>query len=200
MKVAIVDYGAGNLASLKAAFEAIGAEPHVTSDPQQLEHADRIVVPGVGHFSATAQLDERGLSNSIRNAIDRGKPLLGICLGMQWLFESSEEASDISGLGAFTGSSRRFPHDVKTPHVGWNQLQLRPGVSRLLQGIPDSSYAYFTHSYRIEHAAETVATSEYAGEFSAVVERDNIFGVQFHPEKSSTVGLAILRNFCALPC
>jgi glutamine amidotransferase len=199
MKVAIVDYGAGNLASLKAAFEAIGAEPHITSDPQQLEHADRVVVPGVGHFSATARLDERGLSNSIRNAIDRGTPLLGICLGMQWLFEASEEARDISGLGAFKGNSRRFPANVKAPHVGWNQLEPR-ATSRLLQGISAGSYAYFTHSYRIEHAAETVATSEYAGDFSAVVERGNLFGVQFHPEKSSTVGLTILKNFCALPC
>ena len=200
MKLAIVDYGAGNLASLKAAFVAIGAEPHTTSDRHQLEKADHIVVPGVGHFSATAQLEERGLKNTIRSAIDRSIPLLGICLGMQWLFEASEEATDITGLGTFVGAAQRFPTSVKAPHVGWNELRLCARASRLLQGIPDGSYAYFTHSYRIERAAETVATCEYAGGFCAVVERDNVFGVQFHPEKSSAVGLTILKNFCALPC
>jgi imidazole glycerol-phosphate synthase subunit HisH len=200
MNVAIVDYGAGNLASLKAAFLAIGASPFITADPQAIAQADRIVVPGVGHFSSTAQLERSGLTLAIRGAVERGVPLFGICLGMQWLFESSHEAPGLPGLAAFSGTCRRFPTGVKTPHVGWNQLQQCAATSRLLRGIPEGSYAYFTHSYRIAPTPQTVATAEYAGEFSAVVEHGAVFGVQFHPEKSSAVGLTILRNFCSLPC
>jgi imidazole glycerol-phosphate synthase subunit HisH len=200
MKVAIVDYGAGNLTSLKAALLAVGAPPVITRERADLEAAGRIIVPGVGHFSATVRLHHSGLEKQIRNAIERGTPLLGICLGMQWLFEGSEEAPDLPGFGAFHGCSCRFPAGVKTPHVGWNQLQQSASSSRLLHDVPQNSYAYFTHSYRISAAAQTTATCDYAGEFSAVVEQGNIFGVQFHPEKSAAVGLRILENFCALPC
>jgi|HubBroStandDraft_6_1064221.scaffolds.fasta_scaffold44948_2 glutamine amidotransferase len=200
MNVAIVDYGAGNLASLQAAFLAIGAGSCITSDPQQVAQAERIVVPGVGHFSSTQQLKSSGLDAAVRSAIDRGTPLLGICLGMQWLFDGSEEATGLPGLAAFPGTSRRFPITIKTPHVGWNQLQHCAPASRLLQGIPEGSYAYFTHSYRIERSEQAVATSDYAGYFCAAIERGNLFGVQFHPEKSSTIGITILKNFCDLPC
>jgi glutamine amidotransferase len=200
MKVAIVDYGAGNLTSLQAAFVVIGVDSCIISDPQQVAQAARIVVPGVGHFSSTQQLKTSGLDAAVRSAIDRGTPLLGICLGMQWLFDGSEEAAGLGGLAAFPGISRRFPNTIKSPHVGWNQLQHCAPSSRLLQGIPECSYAYFTHSYRIERAEHTAATSDYAGDFCAAIERDNLFGVQFHPEKSSTIGLTILKNFCDLPC
>ena len=200
MNLAIVDYGAGNLTSLKAAFAAIGADPQITSDPFAIRDAKRIVVPGVGHFSATAQLQNSGLTDIIRDAVSRNVPLLGICLGMQWLFEGSEEAGDLPGLGQFPGASRRFPSNIKSPHVGWNQLQPLSTSSQLLKNIPEGSYAYFTHSYRIEKSPQTTATSEYSGDFSAVVESANVFGVQFHPEKSSTVGLTILKNFCSFLC
>jgi imidazole glycerol-phosphate synthase subunit HisH len=200
MNLAIIDYGAGNLTSLKAAFVAIGADPEIVSDPVALRGARRIVVPGVGHFSATAQLQNSGLTDIIRDAVGRNAPLLGICLGMQWLFEGSEEAADIPGLGQFRGASRRFPSNIKSPHVGWNQLQYLSSRSQLLRNIREGSYAYFTHSYRVEKSPQTTATCEYSGEFSAVVESANVFGVQFHPEKSSTVGLTILKNFCSLPC
>jgi imidazole glycerol-phosphate synthase subunit HisH len=200
MKVAIIDYGAGNLTSLRAAFLSIGATVCVTAQPAQIQAADRIVVPGVGHFSATSHLRESGLDELIRNAVAHGVPLLGICLGMQWLFSGSEEAPDVAGLGMLSGVCKRFVPGLKIPHVGWNQLQLCNGASRLLQGVPDGSHAYFTHSYRIDAADQTVATTEYGGKFSSVVEQGTIFGVQFHPEKSSAIGLRILRNFCSLPC
>jgi glutamine amidotransferase len=200
MKVAIVDYGAGNLTSLQAAFIAIGAESFIARELAQLQEAHKIVVPGVGHFSATAQLRQSGMEREIQNAVQRGVPLLGICLGMQWLFDGSEEAPEVPGLRALSGSCRRFPPGVKTPHVGWNQLQQLGTTSQLLKDISDGSYAYFTHSYRIDSSAQTAATCEYSGDFSAVVEQDNVFGVQFHPEKSASVGLTILKNFCSLPC
>lgn len=200
MNVAILDYGAGNLTSLKAAFSAIGANPVVTRDASPLRNVDRLVIPGVGHFSATAQLRKSGMEIEIRNRWERGVPLLGICLGMQWLFDRSAEAPGIPGLAALEGSCERFPAGVKTPHVGWNQLERVSTTSRLLRGIPDTSYAYFTHSYRIAVTGHTVATSDYAGGFSAAVEQGSIYGVQFHPEKSAAVGLKILENFCASTC
>jgi glutamine amidotransferase len=200
VNVAIIDYGAGNLTSLKAAFMAVGADSVTTRDAHAIGTAARIVVPGVGNFASTAGLRNQGLDQVIRDVAGRGVPLLGICLGMQWLFEGSEEAPGASGLGLFRGCSERFPQGIKTPHVGWNQIQQRSTRSQLLRGVPDSSFAYFTHSYRICNSAETVATADYAGEFSAVVEAGKVFGVQFHPEKSSSVGLTILRNFCSLTC
>lgn len=199
MNIAIVDYGAGNLASVKKAFDALGQTASITSDPACVLKADRIVVPGVGHFAATAGLNDRGLTDAISNAIAQGKAVLGICLGMQWMFGSSTEATDLNGLGFFPGACTRFPVEVKAPHVGWNQLS-RIGQSRLLRGIAEGSFVYFTHSYRAPVVEHTVASCEYGGWFSAAVERANIFGVQFHPEKSGSAGKQLLQNFCELPC
>ena len=199
MTIAIVDYGAGNLASVKKAFDALGAAAMITGDPEVASKADKLVVPGVGHFAATVALDVSGLRDSIESGIARGVPALGICLGMQWMFASSTEALELCGLGIFAGECKRFPAEVKAPHVGWNQLAV-VGESRLLRGIPDAAYVYFTHSYRAPVVLQTVATCEYGGSFSAVVEQGNVFGVQFHPEKSGSVGRKMLENFCALPC
>jgi len=178
--IAIVDYGAGNLTSVRKAFDALGQAVEITSDPQALLHASKIVVPGVGHFGATTALESRGLKAAIQTALSQAKPILGICLGMQWMFISSDEATELGGLGIFPGTCTRFPPDVKSPHVGWNQLSCRAS-SRLLRDIPEGSFVYFTHSYRAPLVEESVATCEYAGPFSAAVERENVFGVQFHP-------------------
>ena len=198
--IAIVDYGAGNLASVKKAFDFLGATSMVTSDPAMVRQAKRVVVPGVGHFAATSVLADSGLREAALDVIARGIPFLGICVGMQWLFESSTESPQARGLGTFRGICERFPSEVKSPHVGWNQLSLGQ-ESRLLKGVANDSFVYFTHSYRAPLVPETTAATEYGGRFSAVVERGNVLGVQFHPEKSSEVGLRILKNFCEmLPC
>jgi glutamine amidotransferase len=199
MNIAIVDYGTGNLASVKKAFDALGETALITSDPFCVLQAEKIIVPGVGHFAATAALNDRGLRDAISDAIARRKPVLGICLGMQWMFGSSTEAADLDGLGIFPGACTRFPADVKAPHVGWNQLS-RVERSQLLLGIPEGSFVYFTHSYRAPVVEQTVASCEYGGRFSAAVERGNVFGVQFHPEKSGSAGKKLLQNFCELPC
>jgi imidazole glycerol-phosphate synthase subunit HisH len=196
--IAIVDYKAGNLTSVKKAFDHIGAEAVVTNDPDVVAQANKIVLPGVGHFSATGALSSAGLRDAIADSIRREIPYLGICVGMQWMLESSEEAPDVKGLGLWTGTCELFPMEVKAPHVGWNQLEMRCGASRLLKGIPAQSFVYFTHSYRVPVIAVTVAEAEYGGKFSAVVEQDHLFGVQFHPEKSGGVGLKLLGNFCEL--
>jgi len=195
--IAVVDFRAGNLTSVKKALEHLSAEAVVTSDPRVVAKADKIILPGVGHFSATAVLAETGLRTAIQERLERGAPFLGVCVGMQWMFESSEEAPGIAGLGLCAGRCERFPERVKSPHVGWNSLACREG-SRLLRGIPSGSFVYFTHSYRAPVVAATVARAEYGGEFSAAIEQGNLFGVQFHPEKSGTVGLKLLENFCAL--
>jgi imidazole glycerol-phosphate synthase subunit HisH len=194
--IAIVDYRAGNLASVKKAFDHLGFESAITADPQEIARASKVVLPGVGNFEATTALSG-ALQDSVMNAIDRKTPLLGICLGMQWMFESSQEASHLRGLGLFPGECEKFPAIVKSPHVGWNQLQVS-GSSRLLRGLPQDSFVYFTHSYRAPLVEATVGKCEYGGSFSAVVERGDLFGVQFHPEKSGTAGLQLLRNFCEL--
>jgi glutamine amidotransferase len=199
MSIAIVDYGAGNLASVKKAFDALGATVLVTSDPACVLQCDKLVVPGVGHFAATVALNVTGLRKAIETLIAQGRPVLGICLGMQWMFGASTEAAELDGLGIFSGECTRFPAEVKAPHVGWNQLS-RMGTSRLLRGISEGSFVYFTHSYRAPVVEQTVASCEYGGWFSAAVERENIFGVQFHPEKSAAAGKQLLQNFCELPC
>jgi imidazole glycerol-phosphate synthase subunit HisH len=195
--IAIVDYRAGNLTSVKKALDFVGADALVTSDPRDVARAEKVVLPGVGHFSATRILGELGLQGAVETEIQRGKPFLGICVGMQWMFESSAEAPETRGLGLFAGQCEHFPAEVKSPHVGWNTLRLR-SISRLLQGVSPDSCVYFTHSYRAPLVEATVAECEYGGSFSAVVERDQLFGVQFHPEKSGPVGLKILENFCRL--
>jgi imidazole glycerol-phosphate synthase subunit HisH len=194
--IAIVDYGAGNISSVRKAFEHLGAQVEVTSDEHVITAAEKVVVPGVGHFSRCESLNFR-LRLPVLWSIAQGKPFLGICVGMQWLFQGSTEAPDTPGAGVFSGECARFPSEVKSPHVGWNQIDLR-GASRLLRGIGDGAFVYYTHSYRAPLVTDAVASTDYGGQFSAAVERDNIFGVQFHPEKSSRTGLKILENFCAL--
>ncbi|MGH9515091.1 MAG: imidazole glycerol phosphate synthase subunit HisH [Terriglobales bacterium] len=193
--IAIVDYKAGNLTSVKKAFDHLGAKSVVTSDPAEVAKADKIVLPGVGHFAATSALNDSGLRDAIVDSIERRIPFLGICVGMQWMLASSEEAPDVHGLALWPGECSRFPANVKSPHVGWNSLHIRNRGSRLLSDVAPGSYVYFTHSYRVPILASTSAECEYGGSFSAVVEKDNLFGVQFHPEKSGTAGLAILKNF-----
>jgi len=195
--IAVVDYRAGNLTSVKKALDHLHVEVVVTSDADVVVKADEIILPGVGHFSGTAVLDQTGLRAAVLEGVNRGVPFLGICVGMQWMFEASEEAPGTAGLGLLGGRCERFPHGVKSPHVGWNSLACE-GSSRLLQGISSGSFVYFTHSYRAPIVKATVARCEYGGEFSAVVEHANLFGVQFHPEKSGAVGLKLLENFCGL--
>ncbi len=192
--IAIVDYGAGNLNSVKKAFNYLGAEIVVTNQPETLAAAERIVFPGVGHFSSLRALDRTGLRQALLQAASAGKPILGICLGMQWLFEGSEECADIAGAGIFPGKCRLFPSSVKSPHVGWNSIAVQPG-SRLLRGVAQDSFVYYSHSFHAPFVAETTAATEYGLQFAGAVERDNVFGAQFHPEKSGDVGLAILKNF-----
>ncbi len=194
--IAIVDYGAGNISSVKKALEHLGANAQVTSDPGVIAVAEKIVVPGVGHFSRCESLN-KNLAATVLQGITSGKPFLGICVGMQWLFEGSTEAPETPGAALFSGECSRFAESVKSPHVGWNQIEVRNG-SRLLRGIQDGAFVYYTHSFRAPVVEQTVACTEYGGAFSAAVERDNVFGVQFHPEKSSATGLKILENFCAL--
>jgi glutamine amidotransferase len=195
--IAVVDYRAGNLTSVTKALDHLCADATVTRDPSIVARADKVILPGVGHFSATAILEQTGLRAAILRKIEQGAPFLGICVGMQWMFESSTEAPGVPGLGLFSGACGRFTESVKSPHVGWNSLACRES-SRLLRGIPSDSFVYFTHSYSAPVVRATVARCEYGGEFSAAVEQDNLFGVQFHPEKSGAIGLQLLKNFCTL--
>jgi glutamine amidotransferase len=194
--IAIVDYGAGNLVSVKKALDWLGQECAITSDPEKVAAARKIVLPGVGHFASTAALARSGLRDAISGAIERGIPFLGICVGMQWMFQRSQESPETAGLGVLDGECEHFPAGVKSPHVGWNQLEV-DSSSRLLCGVPSGSFVYFTHSFRAPVSVTTVACCEYGGRFSAAVERDHLFGVQFHPEKSGEIGLRLLANFCA---
>jgi glutamine amidotransferase len=166
----------------------------VTDDPDKVRHSRHIVVPGVGHFAATEQLNRTGIREAVSEAIQDGSNFLGICVGMQWMFEGSTEALQTPGLALMKGTIERFPDGAKVPHVGWNQVK-RCGPSRILEGVDPSAFVYFTHSYRAPIVSETVGITEYDAEFSGVVERDNIFGIQFHPEKSSVAGLKMLENF-----
>jgi imidazole glycerol-phosphate synthase subunit HisH len=196
--IAVIDYKAGNLTSVMKAVTALGAVAQVTEDPAVVRAAERVVLPGVGHFAATARLRETGMEDAVREVIARGAPFLGICVGLQWLFEGSTEADAVPGLGLMRGFCARFSETHKVPHVGWNTLQPAP-QSRLLAGLPAQTFVYYTHSYRAPVVDETVGVTEYAGPFSGAVERGNLFGVQFHPEKSGDAGLQVLRNFLAVP-
>jgi glutamine amidotransferase len=190
--IAIVDYRAGNMASVLKAFRFIG-------DPDVVRLADAIVLPGVGHFASTEVLDELKLRVPISEALEAGKPFLGICMGMQWMFAGSAEAPGISGLGLVRGECKRFGAEVKSPHVGWNKVSKR-AESRLLREVADGEFFYYTHSYSGIVSKECVAVTEYGGEFPAVLERGNTFGVQFHPEKSGEAGLHVLKNFLESSC
>jgi imidazole glycerol-phosphate synthase subunit HisH len=194
--IAIVDYGAGNFTSVKKAVDWLGQPCVITSDPAEVERARKIILPGVGHFRSTASLARLGLQKAVKLAITRDLPFLGICVGMQWMFQGSMESPETRGLGLLPGSSERFPSGVKVPHVGWNQIQISDS-SRLFRGLP-SSFVYFTHSFRAPVTDATTACCDYGGKFSAAVEKHNVFGVQFHPEKSGEFGLQMLRNFCEL--
>jgi imidazole glycerol-phosphate synthase subunit HisH len=198
MRVTVIDYKAGNLTSVLKTLKHLGAETVVTDgDLSLVESAERIVLPGVGHFDATKRLDKTGLTGAIRAAIARGVPFLGICVGMQWLYSGSTEAPDQPGLGQFPESCTRFAESTeKVPHVGWNSLEVRKS-SRLLAGVERGEFVYFTHSYKGPVTKDTAAVTEYIEPFAAAIERGNVMGVQFHPEKSGDTGLKILRNFLA---
>jgi imidazole glycerol phosphate synthase glutamine amidotransferase subunit len=196
VKIAIIDYGAGNLPSVERALRGLGAETERAVEPTQVASAKAIVLPGVGHFSAfVAGLRERNLTSSLRAAREAGVPILGICLGLQVMFASSEEAPGEPGLGFFPEEVRALPTNVKSPHIGWNQLR-RMRTSTLLRGIPEDAYFYFAHSYAAPaSAAPTVAACDHGISFAAVIEQDRLMAVQFHPEKSGEAGAAVLRNF-----
>ncbi len=201
--IAVIDYGAGNLASVLKALHHLGASARIAHDPSDLDGASGLILPGVGHFASTASLTGSGLRDAIAESIGRDIPFLGICVGMQWLFDGSEESPDTPGLGIFPGQCTRFPAAVKTPHVGWNSLdRLEP--SWLLDGIAPGDFAYFTHSYRAPIVPATIAATPYGDDFSSAVAVNNIAAVQFHPEKSGAAGLRILRNFLVrageIPC
>jgi glutamine amidotransferase len=199
MSIALVDYGAGNLTSVRKAFRHLGADIFTPSTPAELANATAVVVPGVGHFSATRSLSPDWHA-AIRQGLDAGKALLGICVGMQWLFDGSVEAPECPGLGVIGGRCQRLsggPDRLKVPHVGWNTLRF-PKPTTLFAGIEGDASVYFTHSYAGPVTAETAAITEYGEPFAAAVEEGLVMGVQFHPEKSGETGLAILRNFLRL--
>lgn len=196
MKVFIVDYGAGNLPSVERALRALGAETKRATQPSHIADAEAIVLPGVGHFAAFVKgLRERNLTDSLRAANDAGVPILGICLGLQAMFSRSEEAPGESGLGFFPQEIKALPANVKSPHIGWNQVRATR-ESSLLKGIPEDAYFYFAHSYAAPATADaSVAACDHGFPFAAVLESGNLRAVQFHPEKSGEVGAQLLRNF-----
>ena len=197
--VAVIDYDAGNIKSVEKAILALGENAVVTREKEEILAADHVILPGVGAFGdAMEKLHKYRLVEVIREAVDRGTPFLGICLGLQLLFESSEENDGIAGLGILRGKIVRLPEDqgLKIPHIGWNSLRF-PNKGRLFEGVPGQSYVYFVHSYYLQAAEQEIvtATTEYAASIHASVEKGNVFACQFHPEKSSDVGMRILRNF-----
>jgi imidazole glycerol phosphate synthase glutamine amidotransferase subunit len=194
----IIDYGAGNLRSVQNALDELKADYVVTNQPQIVESADKLLLPGVGHFGQMmTALDRLRLRGAILGRVRAGVPMLGICLGLQSLFDTSEESLESRGLGLFPGMVKRFTGDIRIPHMGWNSLSPVRTV-RLLKGLPNESYAYFAHSFYVPVMEATAATCTYAQPYTAVLEHENIFGVQFHPEKSGPVGLQIVKNFLDL--
>jgi len=193
--ISVFDYGAGNLQSVKNTLGAIGATYELVRDAASLRRAEKIILPGVGHFGQTMRaVDDLGVREAFVERIRTGVPFLGICLGMQALFESSEEAPGERGLGIYPGQVRRFQGDVRIPHMGWNQLDPRR-PTRLLRNAGDHPFVYFAHSYYCPVIDETAATCDYTLPYTAVLEHANVCGVQFHPEKSGAIGLQIVRNF-----
>jgi glutamine amidotransferase len=201
--IAVIDYKAGNLTSVVKALTCLGAKTKVTQDAEVVRTASKIVLPGVGHFRATALLQELGITEAVREAIAKGSLFLGVCVGLQWLFEGSTEAPETRGLGHFAGQCERFPAlyegvELKSPHVGWNSLDTVREDSRLLRGVEPGGFCYYTHSWRAPVMNATASVTHYGGAFTGVVERENVMGVQFHPEKSAEVGLRVLKNFVEL--
>jgi glutamine amidotransferase len=202
--IAVIDYKAGNLTSVVKALTYLDArEITVTQDPEVVRKATKIVLPGVGHFQATQLLTDLGLTDAVRQSVAKGAWFLGVCVGLQWLFEGSTEAPGTAGLGHFAGQCERFPAqfegaELKSPHVGWNSIEAIREDSKLLRGIDNGGFVYYTHSWRAPLVQATAAVTQYGGAFTGVVEQDNVMGVQFHPEKSSAVGLQVLQNFIAL--
>ena len=202
--IAVIDYKAGNLTSVVKALRFLGADDVViTQSPEDVLRADKIVLPGVGHFQSTQLLEDLKLTQGVREAVAKGTPFLGICVGLQWLYEGSTEAPGTAGLGHFEGQCERFPAvfegaELKSPQVGWNSLEEVRGDSRLLRGVESGSFVYYTHSWRAPVSADTAAATLYGGAFTGAVERGNVMGVQFHPEKSAETGLKVLKNFLEL--
>ena len=197
--IAIIDYDAGNIRSVEKAFIKLGQEVVITRDKETILSADRVVLPGVGSFGdAMEKLDCYGLVEVIKEVVKRGVPFMGICLGLQLMFESSEESPGVEGLGLLKGKVVRIPdkEGLKIPHIGWNDITINPS-SRLMYGLHNNSYVYFVHSYYLqaENEEEVAATTEYSAHIHAAVESGNVFATQFHPEKSGDVGLKILENF-----
>jgi len=203
--IAIIDYGVGNLRSVQRAFEYVGAETVITAHQEIIESASAVVLPGVGAFGkAMSNLERAGLADVIRQVIAEGHPFLGICLGLQLLFEESDEMGQHRGLGVFGGQVKRFEvggrrHGYKVPQIGWNQIHIQR-ASPLLKGVADGSYAYFVHSYYVAPADPEIvlATTDYEIDYASIIGQGSVFGIQFHPEKSQAVGLRILRNFAEL--
>ena len=194
--IGIIDYGMGNLRSVEKAFAYLGFETVVTDDPKVMEQVDKLILPGVGAFSdAIKTIREKKLDVVLEKAISEGKPVLGICLGMQLFFEKSEEYGIHEGLGFLKGTIKHFPEGVKVPHVGWNSLDIKM-KSPLFEGLSEEPYVYFVHSYYLETEAPIVgATTFYGKEIQVAAQKDNLFALQFHPEKSGDIGLKILENF-----
>ena len=203
MDIVIIDYGMGNLRNVQKAFEHIGVSARIAADPRDLDRADGLVLPGVGAFGdAMDNLRTGDLVDPIRDNVEAGKPLLGICLGLQLLFKESTEMGRFQGLGLLPGRVVRFGDELKVPHIGWNQFDLTEGSADhpLLRDIPDHSYAYFVHSYYAvpSDPAYVLSMTEYGIDFASVVGKDNVFGAQPHPEKSQEVGLQLLKNFAQI--
>ncbi len=196
--ISIIDYGAGNLRSVQNTLSEIGAAYRLIDSAEEIQSSAKLVLPGVGHFGQMMRaIDAMRLREPILEYVRGGRPFFGICVGMQGLFEGSEEAEDVTGLGIIPGRLKRFGAEARVPHMGWNEI--RPeGTSRLLAGIGARPFVYFANSYYAPVVPESAATCEYTTAFTAAVERDNVFGVQFHPEKSGPLGLAIMNNFVRL--
>ena len=196
-QIAIIDYGVGNLRSVEKAFTATGCEAIVTANDRELQNAERLVLPGVGAFAACMKaLTERGFDQIVRERVKQGTPLLGVCVGMQMLFEESDEFGRAAGLGLLKGRVRQFGDDLVVPHVGWNQVRRR-ATHPLFEGIADQSFFYFVHSFYCEPKGVGVSIGEtdYGATYASVVAFENVCGVQFHPEKSQAAGLRLLQNF-----